>query len=87
MKLFSTRFNVPIEDIRGNMQMEIVDLQCSSVLKGKYNNVGLVHFYSKCIDKNTSPANHSNTLKMVSLFGRNYLCECLMSRMKDVESK
>jgi hypothetical protein len=85
MNFFSTPFSVTI-DVPGNMQMEIIDLQCNSGLK-KYTNVGLFHFYSIYTDKNTFPAIHSQALKMVSIFASNYLCEHLFSRMKNVKSK
>jgi 17beta-estradiol 17-dehydrogenase/3beta-hydroxysteroid 3-dehydrogenase/mitotic-spindle organizing protein 1 len=86
MHFFSTPFSVPTNDVPGNMQMEIIEPQCNSGLKEKYSDVRLFDFYSKYIDRITFPAINSHTLKMVSHFGSNYLCEHLYTRMKHVHS-
>jgi len=60
------------DNVPGNIQMEITDLQCNSGLKEKYN-VRLFDFYSKYMEKNTFPTICSHALKMVSPFGSTYL--------------
>lgn len=40
MNLFSTTFTVLIDDVPGNMEMEIIDLQCSGGLKENTNVLG-----------------------------------------------
>jgi len=58
MNLFSSPFSVPIDDVPGNMQMEIIYVQCNGGLKEKYSNAGLFDLYSKYIDTNTFAAMH-----------------------------
>jgi hypothetical protein len=62
------------DNVPGNIQMEITDLQSNSGLKEKYN-VRLFDFYSKYTDKNSFPAICSHALKIVSHYGSTYLCE------------
>jgi hypothetical protein len=84
MHLSSTPFSVLTDDVPGNTQMETIDLQCNSGLKEKYNNTWLFYFYPKYIDRHTFPAIHSQTLKMVSVYGS---MQKPFSRMKNVKSK
>ena len=58
MNLFSTPYSVPIDDVSGNMQLEIIYVQCNGGLKEKYSNVGLFDLCSKCTDTNTFAAMH-----------------------------
>jgi len=58
MNLFSTPYSVPIDNFPGNMQMEIIYVQCNDGLKEKYSNVGLFDLDSKYTDTNTFPAMH-----------------------------
>jgi len=73
--LFSAPFSVPVDDVPGNMQMTVIDMQCNGGLKEKYVYVGLFGSYSKYTDMNSFPAVHSHAMKMVSLFGSAYFCE------------
>jgi hypothetical protein len=47
------------------MQVEIIDVHCTSGIKEKYSNVGLFDFCSKYNDKKTVPAIYSLALKFV----------------------
>ena len=67
------------------MQMELIELQCNGVLKEKFNNVDLLEFYSKYVEKNKFPAIRSHALSIASLFGSTYICEQLFSRLKIVK--
>jgi hypothetical protein len=58
MNLFSTPYSVPIDDLPGRMQMEIIYVQCNGGLKEKYSNARLFDVYSKCNDTNTFAAVH-----------------------------
>ncbi|KAH1178575.1 hypothetical protein KIL84_012277 [Mauremys mutica] len=44
-QLFSTSFAVDIDSVAEEMQMELVELQCDTILKQKYTNVGIPEFY------------------------------------------
>lgn len=86
INLFAIPFSVSVKDVPGNLQIELINLQCNSELKEKYN-LGLFNFYSKYIDKNKFPSIRLHAQKMMSLFGSTYVCEQLFSRIKHVKSK
>lgn len=86
LNLFAHPFNVSVEDAPEEVQMELIELQCNSTLKDKFN-LGLIEFYSKYIPISDFPKIRDHALKMTSLFGTSYLCEQLFSRMKNVKSK
>uniref|UniRef100_A0A8C0GJ75 Uncharacterized protein n=1 Tax=Chelonoidis abingdonii TaxID=106734 RepID=A0A8C0GJ75_CHEAB len=44
-QLFSTPFAVEIDYVAEEMQMELVELQCDTMLKQKYTDVGIPEFY------------------------------------------
>ena len=41
----TTPFAVVVDDVSEELQMELLDLQCDTVLKQKYMDVGVSHFY------------------------------------------
>lgn len=86
LNLFARPFSVTVEDVPEEVQMELIELQCNSTLKDKFN-LGLLEFYSKYILISDFPKIRDHALKMTSLFGTTYLCEQLFSRMKYVKSK
>jgi len=45
--VFSCPFSVKIEEVPGNLQMECIDLQCSSNLREKFKNFPLLEFLQK----------------------------------------
>jgi len=73
--LVSAPFSVRVDNVLGNMQMMVIDMQCNGGLKEKYIYAGLFVLYSKYTDMNTFPTIHSHALKIVSLFGSAYFCE------------
>ena len=85
ISLFARPFGVSVEDMPENFQMELIDLQCNSELKDKFD-VGVFDFYAKYVDHNSFPEIRKNAQKMMSLFGSTYVCEQLFSRMKYVKS-
>lgn len=86
INLFARPFSVSVEDMPENCQMELIDLQCNSELKDKFD-MGLLDFYAKYVDQNSFPEIRKHAQKMMSLFGSTYVCEQLFSRMKNVKSK
>jgi len=44
MKLFSTPFTIDVKCVSEELQMELLDLQCDSLLKQKYTEVGVPDF-------------------------------------------
>jgi len=80
-QLFSTPFAVDVESVSEEIQMELVELQCDSILKQKYNDVGVPEFYSY-LSRERFPSLHYQAAKMIAMFGSTYLCEQFFSLMK-----
>lgn len=79
-ELLSHPFAADVESARSNLQMELIELQCSDTLKAKYEFVGAEQFPRFIPD--TMPKLHSQAAQMLSMFGSTYLCEQLFSLMK-----
>ena len=87
-KLFTSPFDVDVESALSEVQMELIDLQCSNELKSRFDAVGHADFWRKHI----LPAKHlpglvDNAMRTVATFGSTYCCEQLFSRMKLTKSK
>ncbi len=74
LNLFTRPFNVSDEDVSEEFQMELIELQCNTTLKDKFN-LDLLEFYSKYIRISNLPEVRDHAPKMTSLFGTTYLCE------------
>ena len=61
--------------------MELVDLQCDTVLKQKHADVGIPEFY-KFLPKDRFPILFSATARIIAMFGSTYVCEQFFSSMK-----
>ncbi|KAK6491446.1 general mRNAion factor II-I repeat domain-containing protein 2-like [Huso huso] len=79
--LFSHPFSCKVDDVPEELQMQLVELQCDSVLKEKYSTVPLQDFY-KYVDSDKYPAIRKCAQRMFSLFGSTYICEQTFSLMK-----
>ncbi|XP_062373410.1 general transcription factor II-I repeat domain-containing protein 2-like [Sardina pilchardus] len=79
-QLLSNPFTVDVESAPTNLQMELIELQCSDTLKSKYDSVGHAQFPRFIPD--TMPQLRANIAQMLSMFGSTYLCEQLFSVMK-----
>ena len=82
--LFSPIFSINVDLVPNNMQMEVIEIQCDSYLKAKFNEVGVLEFY-KCLI-----ARFQNTRRLAydifSMFGSTYRCEQLFSLMNGNKS-
>ncbi|XP_039206569.1 general transcription factor II-I repeat domain-containing protein 2A-like [Crotalus tigris] len=78
--LLSNPFSVEVESAPVNIQMEMIELQCNSTLKGKYNSVGPTQFTSFILE--TMPQLCLQAARMLCMFGSTYLCEQLFSVMR-----
>jgi hypothetical protein len=67
--------------------MEIINLQCDSDLKIKFDEVSLLEFYQKYVEKGKFVNLRMYAARIFSLFGSTYLCEQMFSRMKHSKSK
>ncbi|XP_039111147.1 general transcription factor II-I repeat domain-containing protein 2B isoform X1 [Hyaena hyaena] len=80
LTLFSSPFSVKIETVHEALQMEVIDLQCNTVLKTKFDKVGVPEF-CKCL-WSSYPKYGVHCAKILSMFGSTYICEQLFSIMK-----
>ncbi|XP_074488096.1 general transcription factor II-I repeat domain-containing protein 2-like [Sebastes fasciatus] len=79
-ELLSNPFAADVESAPTNLQMELIELQCSDTLKAKYDSVGAAQFPRFIPD--TMPQLRTQAAQMLSMFGSTYLCEQLFSLMK-----
>ena len=84
--VFSCPFSVKIEEVPENLQMECIDLQCSSDLREKFKDFPLLDFYKKYVSKEKYQKIHRLAVFVTSLFGSTYLCEQVFSQMNHVKS-
>ena len=66
--------------------MELVDFQCESSLKDKFNSSSLIDFYKSYTSREKYPGICKHAMFMISLFGCTYLREQVFSRMKYTKS-
>ncbi|XP_054549573.1 general transcription factor II-I repeat domain-containing protein 2B isoform X2 [Talpa occidentalis] len=85
LTLFSSPFSMKIESVHEALQMEVIDLQCNTVLKTKYDKVGIPEFYKYLWSSYPKYKNHC--AKILSMFGSTYICEQLFSIMKLSKTK
>ncbi|XP_045316928.1 general transcription factor II-I repeat domain-containing protein 2B isoform X2 [Leopardus geoffroyi] len=85
LALFSSPFSVKIESVHEALQMEVIDLQCNTVLKTKYDKVGVPEFCKYLWS--TYPKYRVHCAKILSMFGSTYICEQLFSIMKLSKTK
>uniref|UniRef100_A0A8C4SXG7 SPIN-DOC-like zinc-finger domain-containing protein n=1 Tax=Erpetoichthys calabaricus TaxID=27687 RepID=A0A8C4SXG7_ERPCA len=78
--LFTSPYSYNVENAPENIQMELIEVQSDSILKAKYNEVGVPGLYAHL------PPSYVQIRKLasrvLSMFGRTYLCEQLFSLMK-----
>ncbi|KAK7933320.1 hypothetical protein WMY93_004216 [Mugilogobius chulae] len=79
-EMFSNPFSIDPEKAPENLQMELIELQCDSALKSKYETVGRVEFH-RCLPE-TMPQLRRHAARILSMFGSTYVCEQLFSVMK-----
>ena len=69
-KLFISPFHVDVESAPSEVQMELVDLQCSDELKSHFAAVGHAHFWRKHIlPTKRFPGLMDNVMRTVAAFG------------------
>ncbi|XP_075692926.1 general transcription factor II-I repeat domain-containing protein 2-like [Rhinoderma darwinii] len=67
--LFATPFAVDVACVSEDLQMEIVDLQCDTVLKQKYMDIGVPDFY-KFVSQEKFPKLVNAAARITTMFGR-----------------
>ena len=67
--------------------MELVDFQCESSLKDKFNGSSLLDFYKQYFSQEKCPGVYKHAMLVISLFKSMYLCKQVFSRMKYTKSE
>ncbi|XP_058389185.1 general transcription factor II-I repeat domain-containing protein 2-like isoform X2 [Diceros bicornis minor] len=78
--LFSSPFSININNVNEELQMEVIELQYNTILKAKYDDVGIPEFYKYL--GNGYPKYKNHCAKILSMFGSTYICEQFFSVMK-----
>ncbi|UYV72726.1 EPM2AIP1 [Cordylochernes scorpioides] len=81
IKIFQNPFDADIETLAPELQMEMIDLQCSDIIKNKYENSSLLEFYMS-LPLTQFDNLHKISCGLFSVFGTTYLCEKTFSKMK-----
>ncbi|GFQ74060.1 general transcription factor II-I repeat domain-containing protein 2B [Trichonephila clavata] len=85
IKIFQDPFDTDIEILAPELQMEMIDLQCSDIIKNKYQNSSLLEFY-KSLPLTQFDNLHKFARGLFSVFGTTYLCEKTFSKMKYIKN-
>uniref|UniRef100_A0A3P8RHG8 Uncharacterized protein n=1 Tax=Astatotilapia calliptera TaxID=8154 RepID=A0A3P8RHG8_ASTCA len=80
-ELLSNPFAVDVAKAPTNLQMELIELQCSDTLKSKYDAVGASQFPHFIPD--TMPGLRTHAAQMLSMFGSTYLCDSTANYVKN----
>ena len=85
--LFAMPFFVDVNTAPHEMQMEIIELQSSNMLKAKYDSVPIANFYKGYVQKSTYPHLFDYAKRVMCMFGSTYCCEQLFSKMNYTKNK
>ncbi|KAL4135442.1 hypothetical protein QTP88_007051 [Uroleucon formosanum] len=83
--LFSEPFSINFENVREDLQLVLIDLQCNTNLKTKFETVGIPELFKYF--ENNYPKLQKHFCYILSMFGSTYVCEQLFSLMKLNKSK
>lgn len=61
-----------IDNVTDDLQMELVELQCDTILKQKYADVGIPDFY-QYISEERFPKLFSASARILGMFGSSYI--------------
>jgi len=86
-KLFSAPFDVDSVDVADDLQLELIELQCSESHRAKFALLSPMKFWHSLSASRAFPALVREALRLASLFGSTYSCEQLFSRMKLTKNK
>lgn len=79
--LFISPFSYSAENADTNIQHELIELQCDSMLQSKYQEIGVPEFY-KFLPSHQFPEIKKFVARIMAMFGSTYICEQLFSIMK-----
>ncbi|XP_049333458.1 general transcription factor II-I repeat domain-containing protein 2A-like [Astyanax mexicanus] len=81
LQLLADPFSVDTETVPGELQLEIIELKCSTAMRTKHREMPLLEFYQS-LDREQFPNLFANAQKWISMFGSTYICEQMFSLMK-----
>uniref|UniRef100_A0A3B1JWU0 HAT C-terminal dimerisation domain-containing protein n=1 Tax=Astyanax mexicanus TaxID=7994 RepID=A0A3B1JWU0_ASTMX len=81
LQLLADPFSVDTETVPGELQLEIIELNCSTAMRTKHREMPLLEFYQS-LDREQFPNLFANAQKWISMFGSTYICEQMFSLMK-----
>lgn len=79
--LFTNPFAVEVDSVSEDIQMELLELQCDTVLKQKFQDIGVPDFY-QYLGQEKFPKLFSACARVLAMFGSTYVCEQFFSTMK-----
>ena len=80
-------FSVDVNSAPHELQMKIIELQSSDMLKAKFDSVPIVNFYKEYVLKSTYSHLHDNAKLVMCMFGSTYCCEQIFSKMNYTKNK
>ena len=80
-RLFSTPFAVEIGNEAEELPMELVELQCDTILKQKYAEVRIPEFYT-FLSRERFTKLLSAAARIIAMFGSTNVCEQFISSIK-----
>uniref|UniRef100_H2YR08 HAT C-terminal dimerisation domain-containing protein n=1 Tax=Ciona savignyi TaxID=51511 RepID=H2YR08_CIOSA len=86
LHMFSSPFDVNVEQAPEEFQMELIELQGNDDLKRDMKDYSLLEFYKR-LPEESFPKIKDLARKKMSLFGSTYICEQLFTKMKHTKSK
>ena len=73
IKIFSMLFNIDVESVPIDVQMEFIELQNDLDLKAKFLSKTIREFYEECLPRSRYPKISKRAQKLICLFGSTYL--------------
>jgi len=70
--LFSEPFSTNVENVRKDLQLELIDLQCNPISKTKFETVGVPDIFKYL--GNSYPKLKKHFSNILSVFGSSYVC-------------
>uniref|UniRef100_A0A8C4NEB7 SPIN-DOC-like zinc-finger domain-containing protein n=1 Tax=Eptatretus burgeri TaxID=7764 RepID=A0A8C4NEB7_EPTBU len=86
-KPFSAPFDVDSVDVVDDLQLELIELQCSESHRAKFALLSPMKFWHSLSASRAFPALVREAMRIPSLFGSTYSCKRLFSRMKLTKNK
>ena len=87
-KLFTSPFDLPVDEAPAPLQRELVELQCNDKLMAKYHTASPLSFFCDLVLPSHKFPNYIEHVKcIVAMFGSTYCCEQIFSKMKYTKSR